>query len=454
MKKKRFLFMMMICIMFTLTSNNVLKAENIENEDTKSNYTVYVDLNGGSIGNDTSYEIYGATGETYILQVPEREGYVLTGYTCDYGEIQSIGGNGYTYQFSNKNDVISAVWRADNAENTTVPKTTNMPDISDIRTEAPIKTEEPANNHDVVSIIKMTANNNKIKFSSGSSYQIYLRKSAVFQFSGKNIYDLTYQIVEKGKTLDTAGWKTVWNNKITVSKKNAWNILYIRYKTESGSYVRKKTKGFYIDKTAPTISGIKNNAVYKSKVNITYKDGQSGIKSAKLNGKSIKSGKVVSKNGTYKVVAADKAGNKKTVSFQISTPKPTKKPAATKSPTPKPQTTTAPTITTSTTVPKKTEIPKTTSTPQSATQTGSTVQSITLSKSTLTLSVGQSATLTATVLPSNAKNKNVTWKSTQPFVASVSSTGRVVACAKGRTTIIVVSKANSKVTKSCTVLVK
>lgn len=453
---------MIICMMFTLSTNSsnaLLKAENMENENKKSSYTAYVDLNGGKVGNDTHYEIYGAEGNTCILQIPEKEGYVLTGYTCDYGEIRSMGGNGYIYQFSNKNDVISAVWRVDNVEGTSVPKTTDVPNTSDIKTEVPIKTEEPANNqNDVVSVIKMTANNSKIKFASSKSYKIYLRKNAVFQFSGKNIFDLTYQLVEKGKKVDADKWRTVWNNEIAVSKKNVWNVLYIRYKTASGKHVVKKTKGFYIDKTAPVINGVKNNAVYRGKVNIKYKDKQSGIKSAKLNGKLIKSGTVVWRNGNYKIVAADKAGNKKTVSFRISTPKPNKKPVVTKRPVPVvPKPTVIPKASATpkkTTVPKATAKPKSTTKPKVTKKPGNTVQSIKLSKPSVTLSVGQSTTLKATVLPANAKNKGVTWKSTQPFVASVSSTGKVVACSKGRTTIIVVSKANSKITRSCTVLVK
>ena len=42
-----------------------------------------------------------------------------------------------------------------------------------------------------------------------------------------------------------------------------------------------------------------------------------GIKSATLNGKKISSGKVVSKNGSYKLVVTDKAGNKSIIKFKI-----------------------------------------------------------------------------------------------------------------------------------------
>lgn len=84
-------------------------------------------------------------------------------------------------------------------------------------------------------------------------------------------------------------------------------------KTASG---KKKTVTFYVDSKKPT-TNIKNNKTYKKAIKITFKDSVSGIKKATLNGKSIKSGKKVSKNGTYTLKVTDKAGNVKTVKFTI-----------------------------------------------------------------------------------------------------------------------------------------
>lgn len=70
------------------------------------------------------------------------------------------------------------------------------------------------------------------------------------------------------------------------------------------------------DTKKPTVSGVKNGKTYKKSVKITYKDA-SGIKSAKINGKRFKSGKIVSKNGSYTVTVTDKAGNTRTVRFKI-----------------------------------------------------------------------------------------------------------------------------------------
>jgi uncharacterized protein (TIGR02145 family) len=60
---------------------------------------------------------------------------------------------------------------------------------------------------------------------------------------------------------------------------------------------------------------------------------------------------------------------------------------------------------------------------------------ITLTKSVLMLSVGDTETLYATVKPSNATNKNVTWTSNNTFVATVDNAGKVTAVAKGTATI-------------------
>ena len=48
-----------------------------------------------------------------------------------------------------------------------------------------------------------------------------------------------------------------------------------------------------------------------------FSDRQSGIKSATPNGMKIPFGKKVSVDGTYRLVVADKAGNKAVVKFRI-----------------------------------------------------------------------------------------------------------------------------------------
>ncbi len=62
-------------------------------------------------------------------------------------------------------------------------------------------------------------------------------------------------------------------------------------------------------------------------------------------------------------------------------------------------------------------------------------ESVTLSQTTASLKVGESVSLTATVLPANTTDKTVTWTSSNPAVATVDANGKVTAVALGNTTI-------------------
>ena len=73
------------------------------------------------------------------------------------------------------------------------------------------------------------------------------------------------------------------------------------------------------------------------------------------------------------------------------------------------------------------------------------VTGVSISKQSLSLKVGTSQQLTATVHPDNATNKGVTWKSSNPGVATVTSgTGIVKAVSKGTATITVTTSDGSK----------
>ena len=81
------------------------------------------------------------------------------------------------------------------------------------------------------------------------------------------------------------------------------------------------------------------------------------------------------------------------------------------------------------------------------------VSSVSLSKTSLTLSVGDSSTLRASVLPDDASNKNVTWSSDNPGIASVGQNGLVNAVAQGETYITVTTDDGNK-TARCKVTVQ
>jgi hypothetical protein len=75
----------------------------------------------------------------------------------------------------------------------------------------------------------------------------------------------------------------------------------------------KTTVVFTIDKTAPVVSGVSNNALYNKDVTISFKEGK-----ATLDGKSVSIGNVdVKTEGKHIFVVNDAVGNKRTVVFMI-----------------------------------------------------------------------------------------------------------------------------------------
>lgn len=80
------------------------------------------------------------------------------------------------------------------------------------------------------------------------------------------------------------------------------------------------------------------------------------------------------------------------------------------------------------------------------------VTGVTLDKSSATVNVGATLQLTATVAPSNATNKAVTWTSSNNNIATVDANGKVTGKAVGSATIQVTTT-DGKKTASCTVTV-
>ena len=81
------------------------------------------------------------------------------------------------------------------------------------------------------------------------------------------------------------------------------------------------------------------------------------------------------------------------------------------------------------------------------------VTGVTLNKTALTLNIGASETLTATVAPADATNKKVTWKSSDAAVATVDANGKVTGVKAGEATITVTTGDGGK-TATCKVTVK
>ena len=80
------------------------------------------------------------------------------------------------------------------------------------------------------------------------------------------------------------------------------------------------------------------------------------------------------------------------------------------------------------------------------------VTSVSLNKSTLDIKVGETATLTATINPTNATNKNVTWESDNTQIATVDTAGKVTAIKEGTAKITLKTKDGNH-TATCIVTV-
>ena len=79
---------------------------------------------------------------------------------------------------------------------------------------------------------------------------------------------------------------------------------------------------------------------------------------------------------------------------------------------------------------------------------------ITINKTKATLVKGEKISLKATVTPTNATNKAVTWKSSNTKIATVSSTGKVTAKATGTVTITCTAKDGSGKKATCKITVR
>lgn len=109
------------------------------------------------------------------------------------------------------------------------------------------------------------------------------------------------------------------NGDISVDRPGAYTIVFARTNDKYHIHAFDSVVVHHVvkDETKPVVKGVANGKTYKKAVTIKFSDIDSGIKSAKLNGKSIKSGKKITKSGNYTLVVIDKAGNKVTIKFKV-----------------------------------------------------------------------------------------------------------------------------------------
>lgn len=105
---------------------------------------------------------------------------------------------------------------------------------------------------------------------------------------------------------------------------------------------------------------------------------------------------------------------------------------------------------TETSKPSQTSTPSTPSQPSKPTTVN--VSSISLNKSSMTLTVGESSKLTATISPSNATNKSFSWVNSNTAVVSVDGNGNIKALKAG--TASITAKTGNGKTAVCNVTVK
>lgn len=148
------------------------------------------------------------------------------------------------------------------------------------------------------------------------------QKYYAYTNASKNLIDLG---LEDGAVTKKKSIKVSTPDKLTSLTVNGEKISGTKISlSEDGQYtVTAKTKNaektitFIKDTKKPVVKGVENGKTYTGPVTIKFSDELSGIKSAKLGKKKVKSGVKVSKAGTYTLKVTDKAGNKTTVKFTI-----------------------------------------------------------------------------------------------------------------------------------------
>ena len=247
--------------------------------------------------------------------------------------------------------------------------------------------------------------------------------------------------------------KAISYNKVSLKWKKSKNITsYAVYYKASNS--KKWVK-------IANVSSKKTGYTHKSSKKYPLKQGKTYQYRIRGYNKKAKGNKKWGKYSSVKKVKVPKKPAAKPTEAPKPTVKPTEtpKPIVTPNPTAIPKPTEAPKPTKvpqPTATPKPTATPRPTATPApTATPKPVKVSGIILNQTSLTMtSKGQTASLTATVSPANAANKNITWSSSDSSIATVNANGTVTAIANGTADITATAADGSGVSAKCSVTVK
>ena len=120
------------------------------------------------------------------------------------------------------------------------------------------------------------------------------------------------------KSLADEEWKTMSSNSVKVTAEDGKQfVYYIRVTDKAGNVMMMSTDGALFDTTAPIISGVEDGKTYNTTQTITITD--KNLEKVTLNGEEMADTIVLEqdKEGSYVIVATDKAGNSNTVTVKI-----------------------------------------------------------------------------------------------------------------------------------------
>lgn len=299
-----------------ITGNKLYSRENNSVQDLPSRKYGYVWISYKDEEGNILKKIYrkGIVGSRYIVGSAYIYGYYITGMPSEETGVFKEEDINIEYKYRRNNEIVlPEITKCPTISVTISPtasptgKPTNTPIVEPTASPTGKPTNTPTMKPVATEPVKFscTISNKKIKLESLNKkvkYNVYTKKFSI-KATGNNVY---YQIVKNKKSLSKKGWKKL--NGSVCLKSNMKACVYIKYKDNDGKFITKKTNGFILDKTAPTVK-IKRNKLYVS-------DNLSGIKKITDNGKIIKN-KSALKKGVHRIVAIDKAGNKKNKKIRI-----------------------------------------------------------------------------------------------------------------------------------------
>lgn len=165
------------------------------------------------------------------------------------------------------------------------------------------------------SALQVQANVKNIQLTEKLNYKVYTNKTIKLTVISEDAQNVTYQLVKKNGKVQGDKWVAVTNKAITIKKTARPSVIYFKYTDAAGAVQMVHTNSFFVDKKKATVN-VKTGKTYKKGYKLTFKDA-GGIKSATLDGKTVKSGVKVRKKGSHTIIVTDKAGNKRKVVFKV-----------------------------------------------------------------------------------------------------------------------------------------